>query len=118
MSDQFKEYIQPGKKNIILVYILFLSGFLFQALPLMGAAFAYAYQNSSSKVWNSHYLFAFRSFCFCVLGFVIAFITTFVFIGPFIHVLVLVWFIVRGIIALQFVFQNKHHPDPFTLWIK
>lgn len=118
ISEQIKEYIQPGKKNVILIYVLYLAGFLFPVLPLIGAAFSYANKSHQNKMLYTHYIFAFRSFCFCALGLFASFVATFIFIGPLIYVVVLVWFIVRSIIALQFLFQDKPHPAPLTLWIK
>lgn len=118
LSNEIKQCLQPGKKNIILIYALFLAGIMFPVLPLIGAAFAYANKAHTSNLYQSHYIFAFRTFCFGVIGFFISFIATFVFIGPLIYIVVLVWFMARNIIALQLLVQRQPIPNPLTLWLK
>jgi uncharacterized membrane protein len=117
MSEEIKEYLQLGKKNIILVYVLYLCGFVFPIVPFLGGAFAYAGKSHQNRVWQSHYLFAFRTFCICAIGFMLSSMISF-FIAPIIYVIVLVWFVVRSITALQFLFQDLPHPNPLTFWIK
>ena len=81
-------------------------------------AFAYANKEDSSKFLRSHYIFVLRTFYIGAIGFIIAFITMLIFIGPLIHTLVLVWVIVRSVIALQYLIQEIPHPNPLTFWIK
>ncbi len=118
MNEEIKQYLQPGKKNIILIYICYLGGFMFPILPIVGGAFAYANQLDQNNFLQSHYLFAFRTFCVCMVGFILSFITSLIFIGLILYIIVLVWFVMRSIIALQFLFQNLPHPNPLTFWIK
>ena len=118
MSDKIKEYLEPGKKNLILIYILYLCIIIAPILPLVGVVFAFANMNHNHKVWRSHYIFAFRTFGFGVLGAVIVMITTFTFVGLFLYILVLVWFVVRSIFALRLLLEDAPHPHPLTFWIK
>lgn len=118
MSDEVKEYLQPGKKNLILVYVLYLSGLLVPILPIIGAVFAYANKTNDNKIWQSHYLFAFRTFLFGIIGSFVAMITIFIFIGPILYMFIFVWFIVRSIVAMQFLLEGSSHPNPLTFWIK
>lgn len=118
MSEEIKEYLQPGKKNLILIYILYLTGLLVPPFPFVGAAFAYANKSHSNKVWRSHYLFALRTFYLGLAGWVVVYLTSFMYIGPIFRVLILGWLVVRSILALQFLFQESPHPNPQTLWIK
>jgi uncharacterized membrane protein len=118
MNEEVKEYLQPGKKNLILIYILYLGGLLIPILPIIGVVFAYANQNISNLVWQSHYVFAFRTFLFGMAASFVAMITTFIFIGPILYMLILVWFIVRSIVAMQFLLEESPHPNPLTFWIK
>lgn len=64
MSEEIKEYLEPGKKNIILIYILFLGSLIFPILCFLGGAFAYANKSHANKVLQSHYLFAYKTFFF------------------------------------------------------
>lgn len=118
MQDTIKEYLEPGKKNLILIYILFLLGSFIPLLPTIGAILAYANTNHKNLMLQSHYIFAFRTFWLSVIGFCVSFITTFIFIGIILYMLVFVWVVVRSIIALQYVLSDSPHPDPLTLWIK
>jgi uncharacterized membrane protein len=117
MSDEVKEYLQPGKKNLILIYALYLIGLLVPVFPLVGAAFAYANKEYPNSNLQSHYIFALRTFYLGVIGLFISIITTIILIGPFLYMVVFVWFVVRSIIALQLVFQDRPHPRPLTYWI-
>ncbi len=118
MSDEIKQYLEPGKKNLILVYALYLIGMIVPILPIVGAVFAYANQVSQNNFLKTHYIFAVRTFLFGIIGFIISLFTMIIFIGPFIYLVVLVWFVVRSIIALQYVIQDAPHPNPTTFWIK
>ena len=118
MNDEIKKYIEPGKKNLILVYILYLGGIIIPILPLVGVVFAFANMNHNDERWRSHYIFAFRTSGFGLLGIFVAMITTLIFIGPILYMMIFVWFVVRSIIALQFLLEDSSHPNPLTLWIK
>lgn len=41
MSDDIKEYLDPGKKNLILIYVLYLCGIIIPILPIIGVVFAF-----------------------------------------------------------------------------
>lgn len=118
MSEDIKEYLDPGRKNLILIYILYLCGIIAPLLTIVGAVFAFANQNYKNKTWQSHYIFAFRTFVFGLLGLFISILTTFIFIGPVIYILVFVWFVVRSILAVQYLLDNVPHPNPTTFWIR
>jgi uncharacterized membrane protein len=118
MSDEIKQYLEPGKKNLILIYILYLFGTIGPILPIIGAVFAFANKTNSNNLYSTHYTFAFRSFCLWLCGVLVAMIFTFANIGLLLKILIFVWFIVRSIIALQYLLEKKPHPNPLTLWIK
>ena len=118
MSNEIKHYLEPGKKNLILIYVLYLCGIIIPILPIIGAVFAFANKADNNKLYRSHYIFAFRSFCFGIIGSFVALITTFIFIGPILYMLILVWFVVRSIVALQYLLEEEAHPNPLTFWIK
>lgn len=118
MNDEVKRYLEPGNKNLILIYILYLGVIVHNLFPIIGVAFAYASLNHDDVRWRSHYVFAYRSFCFGFVGEITAIITALILIGPLIHMIVFVWFIVRSILGLQLLIQEAAHPNPLTLWIK
>jgi uncharacterized membrane protein len=118
MSDEIKQYLEPGKKNLILIYVLYLSGIIVPILPIIGAVFAFANKAGNNELYRTHYVFAFRSFCFGIAGAFVALITTFIFIGPILYMLIFIWFVVRSIVALQYLLEGQAHPNPLTFWIK
>ena len=118
MHDTIKEYLEPGKKNLLLIYSLYLLGLFIPLLPIIGGVFAYVSTTHKNPILQSHYIFAFRTFWLSIIGFCVAFITTFIFIGIIVYMLVFVWVVVRGIIAIQFLLEGAPHPRPLTLWIK
>jgi|JFJP01.1.fsa_nt_gi uncharacterized membrane protein len=118
MNEQIKEYLEPGKKNIILIYVLFLGSLVFPIVCFLGGAFAYANKSDANEVLRSHYLFAYTNFFICVIAFILSSMINLIFIFPLLYVMVLVWFVLRGIVALQFLFRNLPHPNPLTFWIK
>ncbi len=118
MSNDIKEYFDPGKKNLFLIYILYLGGLILPLLPIVGAVFAFANQNYSAELWRSHYIFAFRTFIFGILGMFISIIMTFIFIGIILYILLFVWFVMRSIFAIKYILDNDPHPNPLTLGVK
>ncbi|MFK7967999.1 MAG: hypothetical protein AB8B68_02400 [Rickettsiaceae bacterium] len=118
MSEEIREYLEPGKKNIILIYILFLGSLVFPILCLVGGAFAYANKSHGNKLLRTHYLFAFKTFFIFIIGFMLSVTISLIFLAPILYVIVLVWSVMRGVFALQFLFHNSPHPNPLTLWIK
>ncbi len=133
MRDEIEKYIKPGKENIILIYILYLLGVVFMQylFSIIGASICLYNINNSNFIWQSHYRFALNSFWLTAIALTVIWIIGIVlitnlinasFIGPLLvmvmSVLVTIWFIIRGIIAIQFLLENKEHPNPKTLWIK
>ncbi|MBN8511522.1 MAG: hypothetical protein J0L79_00635 [Rickettsiales bacterium] len=126
MNEEIKKYLEPGKKNIILIYILFLCGAVTYLTPIVGGVLAFLNINFKDQKWHSHYVFALRSFIFGLIGMFIATIiafasvtsTVFFFILPFAYTIVYAWFLIRIVIALRFILEDAAHPNPLTFWIK
>ena len=118
MSENVKEYLEPGQKNLFLIYILYLSGIILPILPIIGAVFAFAHQNEKNNFLKTHYVFAFRTFVFGMVCAFIAMVTTIIFIGPVLYIMIFVWFIIRSIYAVQYLLSNTPHPNPLSFWIK
>lgn len=139
MGDTIKEYMKAGKKNILLIYVLFLLGIIVPFLAIIGGIFAYINKNTEDTIWRSHYIFAFRTFIFPFVIWVsitflllpiLALIFTYLgnsggllvlMLGPFIiimNIAMFIWLVVRSIIAIQLILADKPHPNPLTLGIK
>jgi uncharacterized membrane protein len=118
MSEEVRQYLQTGKKNLILIYALFLGGILIPLLPFIGAVFAYANLSCSNIIWQTHYVFAFRTFCFSLVGIFIATIFPVAFVCHLLYALTFVWAVVRSIVALRLLLESNSYPNPLTFWIK
>lgn len=118
MREEVKQYLDPGKKNLILIYVLYLSGIIIHVLPVIGGVFAYANQAHENAVYKSHYIFAFRTFSIGLVASLIVLLLAWIIIVPVLYIPIFVWFAVRSIIALQYLLEEKAHPNPLTFWIK
>lgn len=136
MEDLLKQYLAPGKKNIILIYMTFLAGLINILLPIIGACLAFKHLEETNKYLRGHYIFAFRTFCisavaaiimaiFTFIGFAITYLSDleiFAFIGGLgalaVYYFVFVWVVVRSIIAIQYVVEDKEHPNSLTFGFK
>lgn len=126
MNIELKEYIQPGKKNIFLIYLLYLFGTAIAILPLIGVAFAFSYAEVENTMWRSHYQFALRTFLIggaaiigsSIFSFVFLMNVGLFFIGFLLYIIIFVWCLMRSIIALCYLTNNTAHPNPHSLWIK
>jgi uncharacterized membrane protein len=112
MDKEIKKYINAGKTNLIVIYILFLCGVVAPLLPIIGAVFAYINKDIKDRLLASHYTFILRTFCIGFIGIIISMITTIILIGPF------VWFILRIAIGLKYLLNDTGHPNYMTYWIK
>lgn len=118
MNEELKQYLKPGKKNIVFIYITYLFVLLIPPVTLIGAYFAYTNQNAKNKLFRSHYIFAFRTFVVAVVVGFIAILANFIIVGPILQYILIVWIVVRSIIALQYLMEENEHPNPLTFWIK
>ena len=110
-------YLEPGKGNVQLVYVLYLAGFVIGITPLVGLVFAYINRGKNGGIYDSHYTYAIRTFWIGVLYSLISLVLTFLFIGVLGFIATAVWSIVRCIIGLQKVSRGEAiaNPQSWTL---
>ncbi|MDC0865189.1 hypothetical protein OAP56_04510 [Rickettsiaceae bacterium] len=127
LRKEIKRYIEPSQKNLVLIYVLYLCGMVFPTLSIVGAVFAFANQDHKNDFLRNHYIFAFRTFAFGVLGgavlmilntVVFAFILSFALFTPILYILIFVWFFARTIVAMKYLMNRESHPNPLTFGIK
>ena len=118
MDKHLKEYTESGKKNLIVVYILYLCGVVAPILPLIGVFFAYLNKDKGDNFATSHYVFLFRTFCLGVLGWIVCFIFTFIIIGVVLYFALAVWYVLRVAIGFKYMIEDQVYPNPMTYWIK
>jgi len=117
MRNKINTYLQPGKKNITLIYILYLIGLMNPMTPFVGGVFAYANKSSHNKLWQSHYLFALKNFYIYIFWVVLSLLKNLILMGFVLYIAVFVWLIIRSMFALRFLLQDLPYPNPSTFWI-
>ncbi|MGC0372261.1 MAG: hypothetical protein DGJ47_000970 [Rickettsiaceae bacterium] len=127
MTEEIKKFIDPGKKNIIMIYVLYILGNITAILPLVGAVFAFVHMGHENILFRTHYQFAFRTFVLSLAATVLLFVlsTIMLFISPalnfismLLYVGIFVWFVLRSIFAIRFIMEDQAHPNPMTLSVK
>ncbi|GAA0779030.1 hypothetical protein E1180_19260 [Roseibium denhamense] len=118
MSEQsdVAGYMDPGGKNVTLIYILYLLGFIIGLTPLIGVIFAYINRGKAGGWPDSHYTYQIRTFWISLLGSLIGFVLAFILIGFLVLLALAVWVIIRCIKGLQHASRNEEIPDPQT-WL-
>ena len=105
-------YLEPGKGNVQLVYVLYLAGFVIGITPLVGLVFAYINRGKAGGIYDSHYTYAIRTFWIGCLYSLISLVLTFLFIGILGFIATAVWSIVRCVIGLQQVSRGEPIANP------
>lgn len=98
---QTDRWLEPGKTNVKVIYILYLAGLVIGVSGLVGIVFAYLNRGKSEPWIETHYTWLIRTFWIGLLYGLIACVLMVVFIGMFLLFAVAVWFIARCIVGLQ-----------------
>lgn len=114
---QTDRWLEPGKTNVQVIYILYLAGFLIGITPIIGIVLAYMNRGRSEPWLETHYTWAIRTFWIAVLYSFIAVLLMIVGIGFLLMLGVAVWVIVRVIIGLQALNRNEPIRNPYSWWI-
>lgn len=106
-STETSGWIEPGRQNAQLVYILYLVSLAVGLTALVGLVFAYMNRGNSEDWIDTHYTYAIRTFWIGVLYSFICLILAFVGIGFLLMFVALVWFVIRCIKGLQAITRNE-----------
>jgi uncharacterized membrane protein len=96
----------------LIVYILYLAGFLTVITAIIGVIIAYIQSDTEDPIARSHFQFQIRTFWILLLYVVVGLVLTFVGIGVLILLWALVWSIVRNIKGILALNENKPIADP------
>jgi uncharacterized membrane protein len=120
MNDEIKQYLQPGKKNLIIIYVFYLCGSVAPLLPIIGAIVSYYNRNNTKDdIFISHYSFIIRTFAIWVVSTVISMtINATSFLQVVLSMCILIWLILRVTMGLRYLIEDVAHPNPVTYWIK
>ncbi len=109
-------WLEPGKTNVQVIYILYLAGFVIGITPLIGIVLAYVNRGRSAEWIETHYTWAIRTFWIGLLYSLIGFVLAFVLIGFLVLLATAVWFILRCIFGLQALSRNEPMKNPES-WV-
>ena len=116
-SDDVKGWLDAGRRNVQLVYILYLLSFVIGFSALIGLVFAYMNRGVRGELLDSHYTYLIRTFWIGVLDGLISFALSIVLIGFLLMFVVAIWVIVRCVKGLQAIARNEPVPNPETWMI-
>ncbi|WP_299866856.1 hypothetical protein [uncultured Hoeflea sp.] len=109
---QTDRWIEPGKLNLQVIYILYLTSFAIGITGLVGIVLAHLNSGKSEAWLETHYTWAIRTFWLGVLGTLVSILLMFVLIGMLTMLLVAIWIIVRTVIGLQKLSRNEPIDNP------
>lgn len=119
MNETLTEYFQPGKKNLFIIYILYVAALIADhpLLSIVGVTMAYVNKDSANDADSSHYVFLWRTFWMSLpIYLILYFISIVPFVGLGANFLFHVWYIVRIVFGVNFLLKDKPHPEPET-WL-
>ncbi len=111
------KWLEPGPQNALVIYVLYLVGFVIGITAIVGIVMAYLNRGKAGGFVESHYTWQIRTFWIGLLASIVSAILFIVGIGVLLMIAVAVWVIIRvvkGLMALQ---KNEPIPDPQTFWI-
>lgn len=116
-SRETDRWLEPGKVNIQIVYVLYLLGFAIGITPLIGLVIAYL-NRDKAEIWaRSHYDWAIRTFWIALLFILISAVLSVVLIGVLGFVATAVWVVVRCVVGLQKAAREDPITNPESWWI-
>ena len=111
------KWLEPGPQNAMVIYILYLAGFVVGITSIIGIVMAYLNRGKAGGFVESHYTWQIRTFWIGLLYSVIALVLAVIAIGFLLMFAVAVWVIVRVVKGLMALSRNEPIPDPQTWWI-
>lgn len=109
---QTDRWLEPGKLNLQVIYILYLLSFVIGISGIVGIVLAHINRGKSEPWLESHYTWAIRTFWLGLLGAVVSMVLMMVMIGMLTMILVVVWVIVRTVVGLQKLSRNEPIDNP------
>lgn len=101
LQQEAQSWIEPGQKNVQLVFILYLVSVVTILTLLVGIVMAYMNRGTSQEWVDNLYTYAIRTFWMAMLYSFISIALAFVGIGFILMFVALVWFVIRCLKGLQ-----------------
>lgn len=117
ITRQTDRWLEPGKTNIQVIYILYLASFVVGITGLVGVVMAYINRGKSAPWIETHYTWAIRTFWIGVLYSLIAALLMIIAVGFVLFFAVAVWVVIRVVVGLQKAGRNEPIAKPESWWI-
>ena len=102
LQQEAESWIEPGQKNVQLVFILYLVSLATLLTLIIGMVMAYMNRGNTTEPWiDNLYTYAIRTFWMAILYGFISAITSFILIGFLLMFLTAIWFVIRCLKGLQ-----------------
>jgi uncharacterized membrane protein len=111
-SRQTDRWLEPGRTNALVIYILYLASFVIGITGIIGIVLAYINRGKAGGFVESHYTFLIRTFWLGLLYAVISVALMMLVIGFLLMFVVAVWFIARCILGLQALQRGEPVKNP------
>ena len=105
-------WLDPGRTNIQVIYILYLVGFVIGISALVGVVIAYMNRGKAGGWIETHYTWAIRTFWIALLAAFVSALLMIVGIGFLLMIAVAIWVVVRCVIGLQQVGRGEPIKNP------
>ncbi|MBU4529148.1 MAG: hypothetical protein KUA43_17880 [Hoeflea sp.] len=109
---QTDRWLEPGKTNLVVIYILYLASFFIGITGIVGIVLAHLNQGKSEPWLESHYTWVIRTFWIGVAGALVSAVLFVVLIGFLTIFLVAIWIIIRTVIGLQKLTRDEPIDNP------
>ncbi|MGE6781222.1 DUF4870 family protein [Ensifer adhaerens] len=100
-SRETDRWLEPGKINVQVIYVLYLVGFAVGITPIIGVVMAYLNRGKGTPWVQTHYVWAIRTFWISLLFLLISLLLTVVLVGILGFIATAVWIVVRCVVGLQ-----------------
>lgn len=111
-ARQTDRWLEPGQTNALVVYVLYLVGFVIGITGLIGLVIAYINRGKAGGFVETHYTWQIRTFWIGLLYALISAVLMLVAIGFVLAFAVAVWFIVRCIMGIQALQRGEPIKNP------
>lgn len=106
------------KTMATIVYVLYLVGLVNGITALVGVILALIRKDGASEPYANHFTYQIFTFLYGLAFAVLGLLTVWILgLGLLIWLIGWVWFIVRSIVGLVRLLDNRPNPDPRTFWV-
>ena len=114
---QTDRWLETGKTNIQVIYVLYLAGFAFAFTPLIGIVMAHINRGRATGWVATHYTWVIRTFWIGLLYSVISLVLAILLVGFLLMIATAVWFVVRCVIGLMAASRDEpiRNPDSWLI---